>query len=157
MPRPCAHSTRSPNSSSLTPLSATALILTLQPGRLRGIDAGQDLVELAPARDGAELVGVERVERDVDALDAVSRRARAAYFGSCEPLVVSVSSSSAPVARWRESEANSVMMPRRTSGSPPVSRSLRTPRSMKALHSRSSSSSVSRSAFGRNAMFSDMQ
>ena len=49
------------------------------------------------------------------------------------------------------------MMPRRTSGSPPVSRSLRTPRTTKALHSRSSSSSVSRSAFGRNAMFSAMQ
>ena len=49
------------------------------------------------------------------------------------------------------------MIPRRTSGSPPVSRSLRTPRAMKALHSRSSSSSVSRSAFGRNDMFSDMQ
>ena len=49
------------------------------------------------------------------------------------------------------------MMPRRTSGSPPVSRSLRTPLATKALHSRSSSSSVSSSAFGRNAMCSDMQ
>ena len=49
------------------------------------------------------------------------------------------------------------MIPRRTSGSPPVRRSLRTPVAMKALHSRSSSSSVSRSAFGRKAMFSDMQ
>ena len=49
------------------------------------------------------------------------------------------------------------MMPRRTSGSPPVSRSLRTPLATKAEHSRSSSSSDSRSAFGRNDMFSDMQ
>ena len=49
------------------------------------------------------------------------------------------------------------MMPRRTSGSPPVSRSFRTPRATNALHSRSSSSSVSRSAFGRKFMFSDMQ
>ena len=32
------------------------------------------------------------------------------------------------------------MIPRRTSGSPPVRRSLRTPVAMKALHSRSSSS-----------------
>ena len=45
--------------------------LDLQPGGLRGIDAGQHLVEIAPARDGAELVGIERVERDIDALDAV--------------------------------------------------------------------------------------
>ena len=44
--------------------------LDLQAGRLRGVDAGQNLVELAPARDGAEFVGIERVERDVDALDA---------------------------------------------------------------------------------------
>ena len=72
MPRPCAQASRSPISSSLTPLSATALIFTLQPGGLRGIDAGQHLVEVAPARDGAELVGIERVERDVDALDAES-------------------------------------------------------------------------------------
>ena len=49
------------------------------------------------------------------------------------------------------------MIPRRTSGSPPVSRSLRTPLAMKAEHSRSSSSSESTSAFGRNVMFSDMQ
>ena len=49
------------------------------------------------------------------------------------------------------------MMPRRTSGSPPVRRSLLTPLAMKALHSRSSSSRLSRSAFGRNVMCSDMQ
>ena len=36
--------------------------LDLQSGRLRRIDAGQNLVQLSPARDGAELVGVERVE-----------------------------------------------------------------------------------------------
>ena len=39
----------------------------------------------------------------------------------------------------------------------PVSRSFLTPRAMNALHSRSSSSSESRSPFGRNVMFSDMQ
>ena len=77
------------------------------------------------------------------------------YF-NCEPFVVTVSSSS-PAPRWRDSERTSVMIERRTSGSPPVRRSLRTPRSTKALHSRSSSSSVITSCFGRNAMFSDMQ
>ncbi len=51
----------------------------------------------------------------------------AAYFCSCEPLVVSVNSLSAPLARWREREETKVMMPRRTSGSPPVKRNLLTP------------------------------
>ena len=49
------------------------------------------------------------------------------------------------------------MMSRRTSGSPPVMRSFRTPLATKAVHSRSSSSSVSRSRLGRNVMSSDMQ
>ena len=76
---------------------------------------------------------------------------------SCEPFVVSVSSSRAPEARCRDSPAKSVMMLRRTSGSPPVSLSFLTPRSMKTLQTRSSSSSVRRSRFGRKVMSSDMQ
>jgi hypothetical protein len=35
-------------------------------------DAAQDLVEITPARDGAEFFGIERIERDIDALDAMS-------------------------------------------------------------------------------------
>ena len=73
------------------------------------------------------------------------------------PLVVSVSSSSRPASRCRDSAWNSHMMFLRTSGSPPVMRSLRTPRLTKAEHMRSSSSSVSRSLFGRKVMCSDMQ
>ncbi len=46
--------------------------LDLEPRRLRGIDAGQNLVQPSPARDGEELVGVECVERDVDASHAVA-------------------------------------------------------------------------------------
>jgi hypothetical protein len=71
--------------------------------------------------------------------------------------VVTVNSSSAPLSRWRDSERNSVKMSLRTSGSPPVMRSFRVPRRTKAEQTRSSSSSVRRSRFGRNAMFSDMQ
>ena len=48
-------------------------------------------------------------------------------------------------------------MLRRTSGSPPVSRSFLTPRSMNAVETRSSSSSVNMSFFGRKLMFSAMQ
>ena len=46
--------------------------LDLQARLLRGIDAGHDLVEIAPAGDCAKLVRVERVDRDVDAFDAVT-------------------------------------------------------------------------------------
>ena len=45
--------------------------LDREPGRLRGVDAGQHLVQLAPAGDGAEFVRLERVERDIDAPHAV--------------------------------------------------------------------------------------
>jgi hypothetical protein len=48
--------------------------LDLEPSRLRGIDAAQNLAELTPARDGAELVGVERVERDIDSAHAERRQ-----------------------------------------------------------------------------------
>ena len=65
-PRPCAQATRSGASPSLKPLSATALILTFRPGGVRRVDPRHHLVEVAPARHGAELVGIERVERDVD-------------------------------------------------------------------------------------------
>ena len=44
------------------------------------------------------------------------------------PFVVTVSSSSWPASRCRDSAWNSHMMFLRTSGSPPVMRSLRTPR-----------------------------
>ncbi len=47
--------------------------LDLEARSLRRIDAGEHLVELAPARDGAELVGIERVEGDVDAPHAMAR------------------------------------------------------------------------------------
>ena len=40
-------------------------------GVLGGLDAVEHLVEVAPARDRAEFGGIERVERDVDALHAV--------------------------------------------------------------------------------------
>ena len=39
-------------------------------GVLRGVDPGHHLAEFAPARDRAELVRIERVERHVDALHA---------------------------------------------------------------------------------------
>ena len=98
MPRPCDQATRSPSSSSLTPLSATALILTARPAACAASMPAMHLVEFAPARDRAELVRIERVERHVDALHAAGGELARHISASCEPLVVSVSSSSAPVA-----------------------------------------------------------
>ena len=80
-----------------------------------------------------------------------------AYFANWLPLVVSVSSFSAPEARCRDMARKNVMIPLRTKGSPPVIRSFCTPDATKAEHSRSSSSSVRRSAFGRKVMCSVMQ
>ena len=126
MPRPCAHSSRAGNSSSFTPLSATALILTLRPAACAASMPARTLSS-SPQRVMARNLSGSSVSSETLMRRTPWPASSAAYFGSCEPLVVSVSSSSAPVARWRDSEANSVMMPRRTSGSPPVSRSLRTP------------------------------
>ena len=103
----------------------------------------------------AEILSLEELDRLCSAF--VARGVRKLRLTGGEPLVVSVSSSRSPEERWRDNEATRVMMPRRTSGSPPVRRSLRTPRAMKAEHSRSSSSRESRSAFGKKVMFSAMQ
>ena len=67
MPRPWLQRIRSSNSMSLTPRSATALILIVQAGLLGGVEAAHHLVEVAPARQLAELVRVERVHRHVHA------------------------------------------------------------------------------------------
>ena len=143
-PRSPHQATRSSNSSSLTPFSATALILTPSPASFAASSPSITWSKLAPARDRAEFFGIERIERDVDALDAAIGKLAAKRL-SWLPLVVTVSSSRSPALRWRDRPRNSDMMLRRTSGSPPVRRSFRTPRPTKALHTRSSSSSVKRS------------
>ena len=51
---PCAHCISAGISSSFMFFSATALILTRKTGGARRLDAGQHLVEIAPAGDGAE-------------------------------------------------------------------------------------------------------
>ena len=64
MPRPCAQSISASISSSLTPFSATALIFTAKPGRLRGVDALHHLGEIAPAGDGAGICAASSVSSD---------------------------------------------------------------------------------------------
>ena len=73
-------------------------------GVLGGLDAVEHLVEVAPARDRAELRRIERVERDVDALDPVGGELAGVFLelgtvGGERQLVERAG------ARWRDSEA----------------------------------------------------
>ena len=105
IPRPCAHCVNEINSSSFTSFSATALILIVSPASCAA-SMLRSPREIAEASHEAEFSGIERVERDIDAADpAIGELVR--MLASCEPLVVSVSSSSAPTARWRDSARNS--------------------------------------------------
>ena len=53
-------------------LKRDSIDFDLQSCGLSCIDAGDDLVEVTPPCNGAELVDVESVERDINAVDAVS-------------------------------------------------------------------------------------
>ena len=110
--------------------------LDAQAGRDRGVDAGEHAAELAATGDGAKPIGVERVERDVDAGEARARERRrklgehVAVRGHHDLL-----DPGDPATR-----ATSSTRPLRTVGSPPVSRILRTPRPANNATMRSSSS-----------------
>ena len=65
-PSPPAQATRSSSSSSLTPRSATVLILTASPARFAACEPFEHLVEPAAAGDLGEFRRVERIDRDVD-------------------------------------------------------------------------------------------
>ena len=80
MPRPCAQSMRSADFVFIDALERHGVDLHLQTGGKRRVNAGQHLVEIAPARDGAELVGIQRVERNIDALDAVRLELGGVFF-----------------------------------------------------------------------------
>ena len=126
-PRPCAQSTRASASSSLKPLRATALILTSSPASTAASMPCHDGGVIAPSGHRPELVGVERVERDINPPDAAigefvreTREQRA--VGGQRDLV------ERPAFDVARRPRNSDMTLRRTSGSPPVTRSLRAPR-----------------------------
>ncbi len=152
-----AHQAASGNrSSSLTPFNATVLIFTRSPAlcaaSIPSSTCGSRPQRVIAANFAGSSVSSETLTRRTPA-SASSTANRA----SCEPLVVSVSSFSAPDRRCRDRARKSVMMFRRTSGSPPVMRSFSTPSRTKAEQSRSSSSSVSSSRLGRNSIDSAMQ
>ncbi len=73
-PRPCAQATSAGASSSLKPLSATALSLTFRPAWRAASMPAMTLARSPQRVTARNFVGVERVERDVDALDAAIRQ-----------------------------------------------------------------------------------
>ena len=127
MPRPCAHSIRSSISSSLTPFRATVLILTLRPASCAASIPAIHLARSPQRVIAPELLGIERVDRDIDPPHAASGE----FGGEARQAASRWSSGSARRGRRLPSGATAsgtgAMMSRRTSGSPPVIRSLRTP------------------------------
>ena len=156
MPRDAHHSASANSSSSLKPARATVLIFTCRPAAWAA-SMPRRTCGSRPQRVTRANFASSSVSRDTLIRRTPAAARGAAKRSSCEPLVVRVISSSAPEARWRDMPSKKPMMPRRTRGSPPVMRSLRTPRRTKALHRRSSSSRVRSSFLGRNCMFSAMQ
>ena len=70
MPLPCAHSISEGISSSFMSFQGNGVDLDRKARRTRRFDAGQNLIQITPAGDGAELGGIERIQRHVDAADA---------------------------------------------------------------------------------------
>jgi hypothetical protein len=103
MPRPCAQPS-GPISSSLTPFSATALILILRPAACA---ASMPAITLSrsPQRVIARNLSGSSVSSETLMRSTPHRQLAGDSGASCEPLVVSVSSSSAPLSRCRDSEA----------------------------------------------------
>ena len=148
--------TRSCISSSLTPFSATQLIFILRPAAVAASIPSITLSNF-PHRVMARNFSGYSVSSETLTRRTPQAASCSAYLASWLPFVVSVSSSKAPESKCRPSRSNSHMMFRRTSGSPPVMRSLRTPFATNTEQRRSSSSRVRRSAFGKKVMSSDMQ
>ena len=81
-PRPCAHRASVGRFRLRSrPCSATVLILICEPGLLRGVDAGQHLVEIAPARDRRGTCPRSRVSSETLTRLHAGRRQRRAQSG----------------------------------------------------------------------------
>lgn len=119
-----------------------------QAGALSCIQPIQNTLELSPARNCLELVGVKESSDTLILLTPADRNS-SAYRESWVPLVVSVSSRNIPDCRWRPRRRKSSMMLVRTRGSPPVILSLVVPSRTSVEQRRSSSSSVSTSFWAK--------
>ncbi|MNZ90721.1 hypothetical protein D3C78_1096900 [compost metagenome] len=156
MSRPCsmAKSTSAGTSSALRPFITTAFSLMPVKPAACAASMPASTWRSSPVRVMARKRSGSRVSRLMfSRLSPASCRERA-WRTSCEPLVV-MHNSRSPGSAARRSHRPT--MPGRTSGSPPVRRSLRTPRATKMRATRSISSRVSTCWRGRNCMSSAMQ
>ena len=147
LPRKC--STRSSTPSSLTPRMTTALILSdAKPARSAAAMAASTVSTSPRPPDIARNVFASSVSRLSVMRERPAVRSASTFSASRLPFVV-IARSDAPgiAASWRTSSGRS----RRSSGSPPVRRSLRTPRPTKMRDRRSISSKRNRSALLRNS------
>ncbi len=69
-PRPCAKRDQVVDLVVVGPLQGHGVDLDLKARRLGRLETGHDGRKIAPAGDGAEAVGLQRIEREVDAGDA---------------------------------------------------------------------------------------
>ena len=128
-PWACAHATRSGISRSFTPRIATVLSLTCKPAS-RAAAIPSSTCGSASRRERARKVSGSRVSSETLIRRTPARARFSAWLASCVPLVVSVTSSSSCPPRlraWRPIARTRSMTSRRTSGSPPVRRIVRTP------------------------------
>ena len=144
------------NSSSLKPFKATVLILIFSPTRFA---SDKPLITSSSVPHLVIFVNFSLTNESNETFTLLIPFSTncSAYFSSKLPLVVSVNSLSIPVFMKEPNDLIRFIMFRRTNGSPPVSRILSTPREINAIQSRSSSSRVNKSDFGRNVIFSDIQ
>ena len=105
MPRPCAHSIRRGEFVLVHALERDGVDLDLEAGGLRGVDAFEHLVE-SPQRVTARNFSGSSVSSETLMRRTPHAASSAAYFSSCDPLVVSVSSSSAPARGGATASAN---------------------------------------------------
>ena len=110
----------------MTPLSATVLILTLSPASAAASMPSMTWAKRPQRVMRANFAGSSVSSETLTRLTPQSASS-AAKRRSWLPLVVRVSSLSAPVARWRDMARKKVMIPLRTRGSPPVMRSFSHP------------------------------
>ena len=138
--------TRSGISSSLTPPSSTQLSLSEEKPAASAASTPRRVSESAPPRVSAEKRSGLSVSRLIFSRSTPAARSGAARDGSSAPFVVRHSSSIPGIARSIRQKST---IPRRTRGSPPVTRSFRTPSSAAQAAISRSSSSVQSSACGR--------
>ena len=138
----------------LKPRIITALSFTPGKPAARAASTPCSTAANSPVRVRALNFSASRVSSEMLTRRTPAARSGLARRGSCEPLVV-IATSRTPGRAAKFSHSRTT--PFRTSGSPPLTRILSTPRRTKARATSSNSSSDRTSLLGRNFIFIGMQ